>query len=155
MSQTTVVKVKVEELSKFGYKANGRYVNYSKQLSEEDKARVVPGAEFEAEYFVSDSGKEYLNKVLSATVTAPKSVEKSETKPDTERAKRFTPKFNKEKAPDNAMTRADWDAKDQRISRQGVIQAAVIALAPVVSLEALPEEAVKLATEMLAFVKGE
>jgi len=162
MSQTTVVKVKVEELSKYGFKANGRYVNYSKQITEADKARVVPGAEFEAEYFVSDSGKEYLNKIVARSpkvdapkVETPKAATEAKPNVDSDRAKRFTPKFNKEKAPDNSMSKEEWAAKDQRISRQGVIQAAVIALAPVVSLDVLPEEAVKLATEMLKFVKWE
>jgi len=158
MATNQVVKVKVEELTKYGFKANGRYVNYSKQFNESDKANIVPGVEFEAEYYIANSGKEYLNKILSfntsqktKTVTAPV----VEAKPDTARAKHFTPKFNKEKAPDNSMSKEEWAAKDQRISRQGVIQAAVIALAPVVSLEVLPIEAVSLAIEMLKFVKGE
>jgi hypothetical protein len=144
MAQTTVVTVTVEELSKYGFKANGRYVGLSKQLSETDKAMIVPGATFEAEFYIADSGKEYLNKVLKAS---PKAVAKKYT------PKAFTPKFKKEEKGE-AMTRADWDAKDQRISRQGAVQAAVIALAPVVSLENLPEEAIKLATQMLVFVRG-
>jgi hypothetical protein len=156
MAQTTVVTVTVEELSKYGFKANGRYVGLSKQLSETDKAMIVPGATFEAEFYIADSGKEYLNKVLKAS---PKAVTDINPPVDTARAKKytpkaFTPKFKKEEKGE-AMTRADWDAKDQRISRQGAVQAAVIALAPVVSLENLPEEAIKLATQMLVFVRGE
>jgi hypothetical protein len=151
MSQTTVVKVKVEELSKYGFKANGRYVNYSKQLSDTDKAKVVPGAEFEAEYFVADSGKEYLNRIL---IIAPGNAQGPATGVDVVRAKKFTPSFKKkDDAPISAgLTKDEWAQKDQRISRQGVIQAAVIALAPVISLEQLPEEAEKLATRMLHFV---
>jgi hypothetical protein len=148
MAQTVVVKVKVEELSKYGFKANGKYVGLSKQLSDTDKARIVPGAEFEAEYYVADSGKEYLNKITSLVANS-----QPDTKvTDTERAKKFTPKFTKKE--DNSMSKEEWASKDLRISRQGAIQAAVIALAPVVSLELLPEEAVKLATAMLGFVNS-
>lgn len=150
MAITQVVKVKVEELSKFGFKANGRYVGLSKQLPEADKTRLVPGAEFEAEYYVADSGKEYLNKILGM-----KAVTDVTPPVDTERAQKFTPKEFKPKftkKADDSMSKEEWAAKDQRISRQGVIQAAVIALAPVVSLEQLPVEAVKLAISMLEFV---
>lgn len=140
MSQTTVVKVKVEEMSKFGFKANGRYVNYSKQLSDADKANVVPGAEFEAEYFIADSGKEYLNKILSS-VEAPKV--------DTARAKKFTPKYEKKTdAPTSAgLSKDEWAAKDRRISRQGCIQVAVQVMGDW-------EKAVELAEKMLGFVNS-
>ena len=96
-----------------------------------------------------------MNKIVARTakVEVPKKADVVATIADTARAKRFTPKFEKKK--DEAMTRADWDAKDLRISKQGAVQAAVIALAPVVSLEMLPEEAIKLATKMLEFVRGE
>src|ERR1700690_1264616 len=160
MSNNTIVKVKVEQLSKFGYKDSEGFVSYSKNLTDHDKALVVPGAEFEAELYTAPSGARYLNKIVARAphVQVSKPVanengnpgEQSESKPDTARAKRFTPKF--EKKADNSMSKEEWAAKDQRISRQGVIQAAVIALAPVVSLEQLPEEAIKLATEMLKFV---
>lgn len=153
MSNNTVVKVKVQELTKYGFKNNGKFVNYSKNLFEGDKARVVPGAEFEAEFYVADSGKEYLNKILS---TPPiKAITDVNPPVDTERTKRFTPKYTKKDAVDNSMSKEEWAQKDQRISRQGAVQAAVIALAPVVSLEQLPSEAIKLAKSMLEFVKGE
>ena len=91
MSSTVKVSVVVEELTKYGYKANGKYVNFSQKLSDADKSKVVPGASFEAEYYVSDTGKEYLNKIIIV-----KEVEsKKEVMPpvDVERAKKFTPKF--------------------------------------------------------------
>lgn len=154
MAQTTIVKVKIQELSKYGFKANDRYVGLSKNLSESDKTKLVPGAEFEAEFYIADSGKEYLNKVLSAIPAKTVNTVVTDVTPpvDQERAKRFTPKFTKKASTDNGMSKEEWAAKDQRISRQGVIQAAVIALAPVVSLEQLPTEAVKLAIRMLEFV---
>ena len=157
MANTVTKKIKVEELSKFGFKANGNYVNYSKLFK--DQVKVVPGAEFEAELYVADSGKEYLNKIISTVLPAKvlaKEVLETAAEPkalpvvDAERAKKFTPKFQKKD--DDAMTRADWDNKDRRISRQGAVQAAVHALAAVVSLEALPKEAFKLADQMLEYV---
>jgi hypothetical protein len=157
MAQTTVVTVTVEELSKYGFKANGRYVGLSKQLPEGDKALIVPGVTFEAEFYIADSGKEYLNKILktkTAIVPMPHLAVSDVNPPvDVARVKKFTPKFKKEDKGE-AMTRADWDNKDRRISRQGAIQAAVIALAPVVSLEQLSKEAKLLASEMLDFVNS-
>lgn len=157
MSSQTVVKVIVEDLTKFGYKANGRFVNYSKKLSDADKARVVPGAQFEAEYFIADSGKEYLNKILATGVAqAPSSqpvvasVAKPETKVDGERAKHFTPKYQKKE--DSGLSKDEWAAKDRRISRQGCIQAAVNALGPVMSADDLFKAAKALADQMLDYV---
>jgi len=170
MATTQVDKIKVSELSKFGFKVGNEFVNYSKQLPEADKTRVVPGAEFEAEMYVADSGKRYLNKIIAISVlphvenkvatseSMAHQVPASNKNPavDTERAKKFVPKFQKKEggAESNAMSKDEWAAKDQRISRQGVIQAAVIALAPVVSLEFLSAEAVKLANTMLTFVNN-
>lgn len=152
-------KLVVAQLSKFGFKVGEEYINFSKNLPEGDKAKVVPGLEAEMELYVADSGKRYLNKLVSvvpaAKVLAKAVIETAETPkvlPDTERAKRFTPKFQKKEVTGDAMTRSDWDAKDTRISRQGAIQAAYNSLAPVVSLEKLPAEAEKAALHMLEFV---
>ena len=165
MATTQIVKVKVEALSKYGFKANDRYVGLSKNLSEADKTKLVPGAEFEAEFYIADSGKEYLNKIITMTmpdghVSLAEDVTVRVTPVDTERAVKNTPrefkaKFEKKDAAISAgLSKDEWAAKDRRISRQGVIQAAVIALAPVVSLELLPLEAVNLAKTMLNFVNG-
>jgi len=148
MSNTVTEKITVSNLSKYGFQVGTEYINYSKNLSDSDKARVVPGAVFDAELFVADSNKRYLNKILSTPTVDARDLPKV----DTERAKKFTPKFTKKE--DNSMSKEEWASKDLRISRQGAIQAAVIALAPVVSLEALPDEAVKLATSMLEFVNN-
>jgi len=164
MPNRTIEKVEVESLTKWGYKDVEGFVNFSKTLSENDRAAVVPGAKFEAEIYMSDptekypQGTRYLNKIVARTakVEVPKKPAVTDVTPpmDQERTKRFTPKFKKsEAAPTSAgLTKEEWAMKDQRISRQGVIQAAVIALAPVVSLEQLPDEAMKLATQMLEFV---
>ena len=164
MAQTTIVKGKVLELTKYGYKDAEGFVSLSKNLTEFDKMRLIPGLEFEAEYYMADptekkpQGTRYLNKILSVVNSRPAQTVTDVTPPvDQERAKKFTPTFNKKiDAPISVgLTKEEWAAKDQRISRQGVIQAAVIALAPVVSLETLAEEAIKLANSMLEFVKGE
>ncbi len=158
MANVTVVKVKVQELTKYGFKANDRYVGLSKQLPEADKTRIVPGAEFEAEYYVADSGKEYLNKILASVPSAqvapkhPVAELLKAVQVDVERAKKFVPKYAKKDVVDNSMSKDEWAAKDQRISRQGVIQAAVIALAPTIATDMLFAEADKLATQMLDFV---
>jgi len=117
---------KIESITKFGFVANGKKYRYEDVTV--DRALIVPGADVAL-----------LDEPTPAV--------------DAERAKVFTPKFHKQ-AEDSKMRKEEWASKDLRISRQGVIQAAVIALAPVVSLEALPEEAVKLATAMLGFVNS-
>jgi len=160
MATTVMAKIKVQELTKYGFKANDKYVNYSKQLDETSKTKIVPGAEFDCELYVADSGKEYLNKILrQSTSVAAVSVPNV----DVERAKKitdyaqgkpraFTPKFNKTVAVDNSMSKGEWAAKDTRISRQGSIQAAVKALASVLGPEVLFVEAAKLADQMLEYV---
>lgn len=150
MSTTTVVKVKVQELTKYGFKANDRYVGLSKNLSEADKTKLVPGAEFEAEVYIADSGKEYLNKILVMS-TSSDSVKVqpagNQAGVDTERAKKFTPKFEKKSdiSISAGLSKDEWAAKDRRISRQGCIQVAV-------QVQSNFEEAVKLAEQMLEFV---
>src|ERR1700674_4296782 len=96
MAQTTVVDVTVQELTRYGFKANDRFVNYSKNLSETDKAMIVPGVTLKVEFYVADSGKEYLNKVLGAsTLLTTPAVSDVNPPVDTERAKKFTPKYSK------------------------------------------------------------
>jgi hypothetical protein len=127
MAQTIVVKVKVEELTRYGFKANGKYVNFSKQLPEADKMAVVSGAEFEAEYYVADSGKEYLNKILSRTTPTPavkQNVASTPTNNPKHEQKAESKKEYKAKE-DTSMTKDEWASKDRRISRQGCIQVAV------------------------------
>lgn len=159
MASTEIIKVKVQELSKYGFKANDRYVGLSKQLKEADKTRIVPGAEFDAEFYVADSGKEYLNKILSQSATAQVAATPLTITPvvDTERAKKFTPKpfvakFQKKDDISTGLSKDEWAQKDRRISRQGCIQAAVHALGPVMAGDGLFEAAKTLADQMLAYV---
>jgi hypothetical protein len=149
MPSTQVVDVVVGELTKYGYKDQQGYVSYSKKLSDGDKAKVVPGVKFQAEYYVAESGTRYLNKVFATLQKADPVKKETPVKAKTET-----------KAPipagtltDTPMTRMDWDAKDRRISRQGVIQAAVQAVSHLSADEhALFEMAKCLANEMLDFV---
>lgn len=150
MATTNVVNVKVEELTKYGFKANGRYVNYSKNLSETDKTKVVPGVEFEAEFYVSDGGKEYLNKVLNTSITIPDAVNNASQKDitvDVARAKKFTPKFEK-KAPSasEGMTKADWSAKDRNMMIGGRSHDAAVIVAALIQTTAVGDSDVVLKT---------
>ena len=152
MASTIVADVAVQELTKYGFKADNEYVNYSKNLPEADRAKVVPGVKFQAELYVADSGKKYLNKVFS-TLQKAQSVKKEvvhET-PKAETPKAVaSPKTTENKG---EMTRTDWDAKDRRISRQGVIQAAVQAVAGIsMDIDNIFINAEKLAKDMLDFV---
>jgi len=151
MPKTENVNVEVKELTKWGFKDQAGFVSLSKKLSESDKSKLVPGSSFTGEYYIADSGTRYLNKILSKIESPVVKTQDNIDMTDKDRAKRFTPKFNKAAALDNTMSKEDWANKDQRISRQGVVQAAVIALAPVVSLDTLFDEADKLATQMLEF----
>jgi hypothetical protein len=155
MPKREVVEVQVAELTKWGYKDATGFVSYSKTIAEGDKALVVPGASFTAEYYVSDSGTRYLNKIVASdpkvkvrkvvakpvVLAVAKPVGKAEAKPESK----------------GEMTRSDWDAKDRRISRQGCIQAAVQAVgnnraAFDISIADLFNDAEMLANKMLEFV---
>ncbi len=151
MATNVKEKVTVQELSKYGFKAGGEYYNWSKNTKEEDKGKIVPGASFDMDIYVADSGKKYVNAVngmLSGT-----DVPKAEPKFSAPKTASAVYTGRKTEVSDT-MSKAEWAAKDQRISRQGVIQAAVQALAPVVAPEKLLEEAVKLADGMLAYVNN-
>jgi hypothetical protein len=175
MAQTLTRDVVVDELSKFGFKSEGKYINWSKSISESEKGKVVPGGVYRCELYVADSGKEYVNKVIVqngqntmssmvkamagtapvgtgtpmvATKAAAPIVKPVPAGIDIARAKRFTPKAEVS----TGLSKDEWAAKDVRISRQGLIQASLIALAPVVALDVLFVEAEKLATQALEFV---
>lgn len=154
MASTTMTKITVERLTPYGFAAGGAYINYSKQFNEADKAKVVPGASFDAEVYVADSGKQYLNKILGnmsvSAVAAPSGV--SVTPAPAASVKTFKPKYQKKE--DSGMSKEEWAAKDVRISRQGCIQAAVNALGPVMVGDGLFEAAKVLADQMLDYVNS-
>jgi hypothetical protein len=110
MANNSVVSVKVEKLTKFGYADAKGFVSYSKNMSDSDKALVVPGAEFEAEIYTAESGARYLNKIVARAphVTAPKAkvVEVKASAVVTEGPKAKT-------GTSESMTKAEWSAKDR------------------------------------------
>ena len=158
MAQTKMMDVTIQELTKYGFKANDRYVGWSKNLDESAKIPVIPGRTFSMELYVADSGKEYVNKILKQV-----GEQNPSAKVDTVRAKKYTPKEAKtpvtvatgvvKTAEDKPMLRADWDAKDRRISRQGMLQACLQAVSPMYSdVNALFEAASELADKGLEYV---
>lgn len=138
MASTVKEKVTVQELSKYGFKANGEYINWSKNVKESDKGRVVPGGTFEMELYIADSGKKYVNSVSASTDQIHGDVP-NVPKP------LIVKTVSKAAAKTDAMSKDEWQAKDTRISRQGVIQVAV-------QVAGSFEDAVKLANQMLDFV---
>lgn len=133
MATIMTEKVTVTELSKYGIKVGEEYYNWSKQIKESEKGKVVPGGTYDMELYVADSGKKYINGVGKGDYLEPKV------------SKVVTPKVTPSVKKSEEMTRADWDNKDRRISRQGVIQVAV-------QVAGSFEEAVILADKMLEFV---
>lgn len=156
MATTEQKVLGVASLTKYGFQiAGGEYVNWSKNVKEKEKGSVVPGGNYNFELYIADSGKKYVNKVLGAVPIPdvlskpmfPKtSVSSSPRATQVAEEKKATPKASE------GMSKDEWAAKDQRISRQGVIQAAVQAIAPLVSLEQVFTEAEGLANRMLDFV---
>lgn len=152
MASVVKEKVQVVELTKYGFKdGTGAYVGWSKQLPEAAKTPVVPGRSFDMELYIADSGKRYVNAIIAQATEIPLPV--APRGPGRPPKVGASIQHNFECTPAGAaMTRTDWDNKDTRISRQGVIQAAVKALAGQVPLEALFTEAELLAEDMLKFV---
>lgn len=142
MSANVIVKVQVEKLTKYGYADSEGYVSYSKNLTDHDKALVVPGASFEAELYTAPSGSRYLNKIVarSAHVAAPKAVESQAAAAtvDVERAKKFTPKFTKVTAVDNSMSKADWANKDRNMMIGGRSHDAAVIVASMLAVSNFP-----------------
>ncbi len=144
MSNKVMEKMSVAKLSKFGFQlASGEYVNWSSKLPESEKGKVVPGGEYEFDIFVADSGKKYVNGVkgfaLNPTDRVP--VVKAETPKPFKK-----PLAKAETVAPSTMSKDEWAAKDTRISRQGVIQAAIQATGGDF------EAALELAEKMLEFV---
>src|ERR1700733_9336511 len=112
MATTSIVKFHVEALTKYGFKANGEFVNYSKNFK--DQAKVVPGVDIEAEVYTADSGKQYVNKLLATTIGVVVATSGTEAPAPTAPAKSFTPRFQKKAAnASESMSKADWAAKDR------------------------------------------
>jgi ribonucleotide reductase alpha subunit len=120
-------------------------------LSEADKGRIVPGFSFQAETYTADSGKQYVNKILTGVKETVIQKSVVTNTPAVAVKKAFVPKAKVEEI-SKGLSKEEWKSKDERISRQGLIQASLIALAPVVSIEILFQEAKKLADQGLQYV---
>lgn len=107
MAITAVDTIVVEALSKYGIKVGNEYVNFSKNLNESEKGKLVPGGTYEVELYVADSGKRYVNKVIATTsgTSKPAVINPVTSKSD---QKPVTPVKVSE-----TMTKADWGAKDR------------------------------------------
>jgi len=146
MASTIKEVVTVASLGKWGPKVGEVFYSWSKKIKEADKGKVVPGGTYNMELYIADSGKRYINSVETNSNVLPVEMPKivAPIFANTPVAKSFVPKAAKKS---EEMTRADWDSKDRRISRQGVIQVAV-------QVTSHFEEAVILAEKMLGFVNG-
>ena len=138
MASTVLERIKVSKLTKFGFQIEGSsdFINYSKQLKESDKTKVVPGAEFAVEFYVADSGKRYLNKIVGQT--APSSqTESAVVSAPTEVKKVFTPKFNKPVTGGTSsasMSKEEWQAKDRSQLIGGLSHDAAVIVAHAISV---------------------
>jgi hypothetical protein len=152
MASTTVEKVKVVSLTKFGFMdENNKAVYTSKTKDAASKAAVVPGRELEVELYIADSGARYLNKVVSQPQVIGAQVEPVVQKV-TESVTKSTPKATATVS--EVMTRADWDNKDLRISRQGAVQTGFKVAATIAPAPKLKEVAYKIADEIMEYVRG-
>jgi len=124
--------------------------NWSKNIKEAEKGKIVPGASFDMDIYVADSGKKYVNSVNGMLEVG--SVPKTAPKYNAPKTVSTTAYTGRKSTTDDTMSKAEWAAKDQRISRQGCIQAAVQALAPALAIDVLFENASKLADQMLGYV---
>jgi len=114
MASNILEKITVSKLTKYGFQIQGSddFINYSKQLKESDKTKIVPGAEFDVEFYVADSGKRYLNKIVLTSANQTEAVFTASQ--NNEPKKVFTPKFNKpETAVSSTMSKDEWKAKDR------------------------------------------
>jgi len=131
----------VQELTKYGFRANDTYVNYSKNISEADKGRIIPGLTFDAEVYVAASGKEYIEKIVS-TVDVVGNLAVSPSGNKTENPRAATKPVP---AKSDTMSKEEWSEKDKRIGRAGAIQVAVQVIADF-------DGAVALADKMLKYI---
>lgn len=109
----TVETITVERKSKYGVLYNDVWYNIGKNAKVGTEDLTVDNFELKKSYnvFVSPgkNGAKYINGLPESATN--------------EIVKTEVPKAVVKKPADEAMTRADWDAKDRRISMQGLVQA--------------------------------
>lgn len=149
---TGMETVAVTQLSKHGLFADKQGYYWSKQLKDADKVNVVPGRTFQMEIYTAASGVKYVNKILNQIGQADVPAAKPVAAAAPVAAPVAKAPYKAKAKDDETMTRADWDAKDRRISRQGLIQAAVQAVSSYSTQENHYSNAESLALQMLEFV---
>lgn len=128
------MNVTVEAISKYGILHDGKWINFGDGGKFKGEM-FVKGAQYELE---TEPGKKGGLVMVKVTPVSGKPV------PAATHGRRSA---------DNGLSKEEWHDKDVRISRQGVIQAAVIALGPSsTSEESLFVAAEGLANKMLEFV---
>lgn len=134
------MKLTVQAISKYGVLHEDKWFNMGPGLKPE---MFVKGVSYEVETEQGSRGV-LLLKATPLAGEAPKPVAAQAA---------FKKSFTSRAKPSDGLSKEEWASKDLRISRQGVIQAAVQAMAPLVANRAeLFPEAEKLAVLMLEFV---
>lgn len=139
MSQTFKETIVIGDLGKWGPKVNGTFYSYSKNFK--DQVKVVPGANLEVEIWQSDSGKNYINKIVAVVPSAPVSAPVA-----TPAAEPKAKKANPYKAGVAAGSGRDFDAEARGKTRCALFMAAI--QSPAVAALTTPEEISKLAIEL-------
>lgn len=134
MASTVKEMVKVDALSKFGFKSGAEYLNWSKNIKDSEKGKVVPGGTFEMELYVADSGKKYVNSVATsatASAAAPKPAVKVEVKAAPTAAPKATSS--------ESMSKAEWSAKDRSQLIGGLSHDSAAITAALIAVSSVPE----------------
>jgi hypothetical protein len=134
MTETIVVEMN----GKFGPKVGGVFYSFGKFFKGEKQLPL--GVPLTVDIYVSDSGKKYINRLEGNAVV-------TEAPPIVAPVFNNTPVAKPLAAKSETMSKQEWQDKDTRISRQGVIQIAV-------QVTGSFDEAVVLANKMLTYVNG-
>lgn len=120
MATTALETLNVKQLSKFGFQLeSGEYIGWSKNIPDTDKGKVVAGGEYQCEVYRADSGKGYVNKVVSSSAPAVKKAAPAPAKA----------------AASETMTKAEWSAKDRSQLIGGLSHDAATVVAALIAVD--------------------
>jgi hypothetical protein len=106
------MEVAVESLTKFGFKANGEFINWSKKFDEASKAQVIPGSKLSVQMYIADSGKQYVNQILKQLGSTVDPLLVAPVFAKTPTVKPLAQPLTKAPATET-MSKAEWSAKDR------------------------------------------